>query len=146
MCLMRKRLLWGAAALGLLFLIWNMGRQHVDGVRSEKEWYLSELGFDFSGVVDSAEKKGQALFHVRHGKLDTERENVLKKELRFNGMLDLFIYRADGKSDMMLPDEAGVRKGDSVYVNSQLKIARFFRNDTMIYERSLLKSLRGRPF
>ncbi len=116
------------------------------GVKSEKEWYLSQLKFDFFGMLDSAEKRGQALFHVTKGRIDINRESQLKEELRFNGLLDLFLYRQDGKLDLMISDQIPLKKGDSVYINTDLKTARFFRAGEMIYEQSLLKSLRGRPF
>lgn len=127
-------------------LIFNIGSKHVSGVKSEKEWYLSQLDFDFSGVLDSTEKKGQALIRVTHGRIRFDREALLKKKLRFNGMLDLFIYRKDGTIDLMIPQDIHLRQGDSVYINTDLKIARFFRDAKLVHEHSLLKSMRGRPF
>ena len=143
---MKKALIWTAIVAFLLLLIWNMGSDHVNGVKSEKEWYLSQLKFDFSAVLDSAEEKGQALFHVTHGHIELDKEARLKDQLRFNGLLDLFLYRQDGKIDLMVSDEVQLEKGDSIYINTDIKIARFFRGGEMIYEQSLLKSLRGRPF
>ena len=146
MSTMKKALIWITIVAVLVLLVWNMGSDHVKGVKSEKEWYLSQLKFDFSGSLDSAEKRGQALFHITKGRIDINRESQLKEELRFNGLLDLFLYRQDGKLDLMISDQVPLKKGDSVYINTDLKTARFFRAGEMIYEQSLLKSLRGRPF
>jgi len=46
----------------------------------------------------------------------------------------------------MISDQAKLKTGDSVYVNTDLKTAQFFRAGELICEQSLLKSLRGRPF
>jgi hypothetical protein len=129
----------------MLLLLFNLGCRHVKGVKSEKGRYLSQLEFDFSGIVDSPEKKGQALFHVTHGRIDLDKESQLKKQLRFNGLLDLFLYR-DGMIDLMIPENIPLKKGDSVYINTNLKVARFFRRGKLISEHPLSKSLRGRPF
>jgi hypothetical protein len=143
---MKRALVWTAIIAFFLLLVWNLGSGHVKGVKSEKHWYLSQLKFDFSGVLDSAEKIGQALFHVTHGRIDVNKEARLKEKLRFNGLLDLFLYRQDGKIDLMIPADILLKKGDSVYINTDLKTARFFRDGEIICEQSLLKSLRGRPF
>ena len=143
---MKRRMFLAVGAIIACVLIFNIGWKHVKGVKSEKEWYLSRLYFDFSGILDSAEKKGQALFHVTHGRIELDREARLKKELRFNGMLDLFLYRNDRKIDLMISQDIQLKKGDSIYINTNLKVARFFRNDLLIAEQPLLKSLRGRPF
>ena len=143
---MKKVLIWTAIIAVLLLLVWNLVSDHVTGVKSEKDWYLSQLKFDCSGTLDSAEKSGQALIHVKHGWIDVGKEARLKEDLRFNGLLDLFLYRQDSKIDLMISKDILLKKGDSVYINTDLKIARFFRDGEMIYEQSLLKSLRGRPF
>lgn len=143
---MKKALIWTTIILLFSLLIWNMGSAHVKGVKSEKEWYLSQLKFDFSATLDSAERQGQALVNVVEGRIDFNRENELKKKLRFNGMLDLFLYRGDGKLDLMITNPVRLEKGDSAYVNTDLRKAQFFRDGQMIYEQPLLKSLRGRPF
>ena len=143
---MKKVRIWIGVVGIFILLLWSLGTDHMTGVKSEKEWYLSQLQFDFSGLVDSAEKKGQVLFHVTQGRIDVNKEAQLKDELRFNGLLDLFLYRQDGKVDLMISKDIPLKTGDSVYVNTDLKIARFFRGGKIIYEQSLLKSLRGRPF
>jgi hypothetical protein len=143
---MKKNLTWAISAGIILLLLFNLGSRHVKGVKSEKDWYLSQLEFDFSGIVDNPEKKGQALFYVTHGRIDLNKESQLKKQLRFNGLLDLFLYRQDGKIDLMIPKNIALEKGDSVYINTNLKIARFFRRGELISEHSLSKSLRCRPF
>ncbi|WP_276371943.1 hypothetical protein [Chryseolinea sp. H1M3-3] len=143
---MKKGLIWTVIVAVVLLLIWNLGSEHVDGVKSEKDWYISQLKFDFSGVLDSAEKKGQALIRVTRGHIEFDKEARLKDKLRFNGLLDLFLYRQDGKIDLMISGQVQLQPGDSVYVNTELKTAKFFRDGEMMYEQPLLKSLRGRPF
>jgi hypothetical protein len=143
---MKKNLTWAISAGIILLLLFNLGSRHVKGVKSEKDWYLSQLEFDFSGIVDNPEKKGQALFYVTHGRIDLNKESRLKKQLRFNGLLDLFLYRQDGKIDLMIPKNIALEKGDSVYINTNLRVARFFRRGEPIFDHALSKSLRGRPF
>jgi hypothetical protein len=143
---MKKGLMWSAFICLAMVLLFNLGSDHVAGVKSEKEWYLAQLNFEFSGILDSAERPGQVLFHVTHGRIDLEKEATLKQELRFNGLLDLFLYRPDGKMDLMVPQYLSLKQGDSVYVNTDLQVAKFFRKGDEIGEQSLLKSLRGRPF
>ena len=143
---MKKSIFWAIGVIIACLLLFNIGSKHVEGVQTEKEWYLSKLDFNFSGIIDSAEKKGQALFRVTHGKIQLDKEAKLKTELRFNGLLDLFLYREDGKIDLMIPEDIHLEKGDSVYIHTNLKVARFFRNGELVAEHSLLKSIRGRPF
>ena len=71
---MKKVLIWTAIIAVLLLLVWNLVSDHVTGVKSEKDWYLSQLKFDCSGTLDSAEKSGQALIHVKHGWIDVGKE------------------------------------------------------------------------
>lgn len=143
---MKKPLIWTAIVFVLILMIWNIADNHVRGVKSEKEWFLTQLKFDFSAKLDSAEKPGQALLNVTHGQIDVAQESRVKEKLRFNGWVDLFIYRPDEKLDLMITGPAELKKGDSVYVNTDLKTAQFFRDGVMIYEQPLYKSLRGRPF
>jgi len=56
---MKKALIWTAIIVVLVLLVWNMGSEHVKGVKSEKDWYLSQLKFAFSGTLDISEKTGQ---------------------------------------------------------------------------------------
>lgn len=129
-----------------MLLIANILWNHVKGVKSEKQWYLSQLHFEFSAKLDSAEKGGQALLRITQGHIDRQRETELKSDLKYNGWVDLFIYRPDGTLDLMITENIRLAQGDSVYVNTDSGVARFFRNGELIADHSLFKSLRGRPF
>lgn len=143
---MKRALIWGSSVFLLLLLTANIFWKHVKGVKSEKQWYLSQLDFDFSAKLDSAEKGGQALLTVTHGHIDRKREAMLKAKLQYSGWVDLFLYRADGKLDLMIPGKLHLVQGDSVYVNTDSGLVRFFRNGKQIAAHPLYNSLRGRPF
>ena len=70
----------------------------------------------------------------------------MKEQLEYNGMLDLLLYRDDGRLDLMIVDPHKYIDGDSIYLNSRLSVVRFYRRGELIGEHDLIKSLRGRPF
>lgn len=143
---MKKAGIWISVVSILFLLVWNIFSDHVNGVKSEKQWYLSQLKFDCSGTLDSIENGRHALILIKHGEIDFNKEARLKDELCFNGLLDLFLYRQDGRIDLLISGEPMLMKGDSVSINTDLGTARFFREGRLIHEQPLLKALRGRPF
>lgn len=143
---MTRKIIWIATITVLILLTVRMFAHHVNGVRNEKVWYLEQLGFEFSGELDSAGWPGRVLFHVTGGHLDTEKESEIKEQLKYNGMLDLLLYEDNGKLDLVIPDPHHYLPGDSLYLNSKLKVVRFYRDGKLLGEHDLVKSLRGRPF
>lgn len=143
---MKGKVIWISIVCVLVFLTIRLFRNHGHGVRDEKVWYINELDFEFSGILDSADRPGQILFHVTSGQINRSKESELKKKLKFNGILELLLYRADGKLDLFIQDPHQFNPGDSLYLNSERGLVQFYRNGEMISEHALVRSLRGRPF
>jgi hypothetical protein len=143
---MKKRVIWIISISVLILLIGRILTRHINGVSSEKAWYISQLDFEFSGELDSADRPGQVLFHVTKGQLNSEKEKEVKAKLTHNGVLDLLLYRNDNKLDIMIIDPHDYVRGDSLYLNSKLNIVRFYRDGKLLGDHDLIKSLRGRPF
>ncbi len=141
---LKKWILGVAITAMVLLLIYRLFTQHVDGVKTEKAWFLSELNYEFSGEVDTVNRANHILFHITHGHLDTNRENELREQLKYWGQLVLFLYK-DDKIEM-LNGSAKYQPGDSLYLNSDLNVVRIFRKGQLIKESELVGSLRGRPF
>jgi hypothetical protein len=61
-------------------------------------------------------------------------------------VLDLLLYRDDGRMDLWVPGPHAYIDGDSLYLNSRLNVVRFYRKGELIGEHELVESLRSRPF
>jgi hypothetical protein len=113
-------------------------------VSEEKNWYLSELHFEFSAKIDSVVNANHILFHVVHGHLDKQREHQLSEKLRYWGRLILFRYD-DDKIEMMV-GMSNYQPGDSLYLSSDRNIVRIYDQKGGMKEYPLTGLLRGRPF
>jgi hypothetical protein len=122
-----------------------MFRQHVNGVKSERAWYIKELGFQFSATVDSI-RTGHIRIHKINGRFDSDKERRVKEKLEFNGRLDLFLYRTHDKLELMIDSAYNYRTGDSVFVDCNNSVVRVYRDKQLLSENSLLRSIKGRPF
>ncbi len=143
---MKKWIIW-IGVIGLLgFLATRTFSRHVNGVKEEKKWYLQQLDFEFSGRVENPEAPVRVLFRVTDGKLDINREKAVKAQLKYNGILELLLYRNDGKCDLLIRGPHKYIDGDSLHLNSRLGVVRFYRKGKLIGEHDLIRSLRGRPF
>jgi len=143
---MKKYIIWISIIGILIFLIISTFRGHVNAVKDEKISYVKQLDFEFSGLLDSAERPGQVLFHITSGKFSRDTEREIGTKLIHNGVIELLLYRPDGKLDIMLNGSHDSRQGDSLYLNSNRNIVAIFRHGKLLSEHSLVKSLRGRPF
>lgn len=143
---MKKKVIWISAIVTLTLLIIISFRQHVRGMKDEKDWYIKQLDFEFSALLDSAERPGQVLFDVANGKLNREKEKQIASKLKYSGVLELLLYRPDGKLDLLITNPHDFRQGDSLYLNSNRNLVSIYRKGKLLSEHSLVKSLRGRPF
>lgn len=143
---MKNKIIWVTVFIVFTLLIIRTFKTHVDGVTQERRWYVEQLRFDFSGRIDSVHDRGNILFHVTHGNLDREKESRINEQLKYNGVLDLLLYRPNNKILLMIDSAYHFRKGDSIYLSSAKNLVRIYRNNTLISEKELLKSMRGRPF
>ena len=128
----------------ILLLVYRLFTKHVDGVKAEKAWFLSELNYEFSAEIDTLVDPSHILFHVTQGQLDTKREQKLGENLRYWGELILFRYPGD-KVEMLIGG-ARYQRGDSLYLNTDQNIVRIYRGKGLIKEFPLTGLLRGRPF
>jgi hypothetical protein len=129
----------------LFLLVINMFRQHVNGVKSERAWYIKELGFQFSASVDTI-RTGHIRLHQIIGRFDFDKEKRVKEKLKYNGRLDLFLYRNHDKLELMIDSAFNYRTGDSVFVDCYAGLVRVYRDKQLLSENSLLRSIKGRPF
>ncbi|MEO8472288.1 MAG: hypothetical protein ABI477_08840 [Chryseolinea sp.] len=60
-----------------LLLVYRLFTKHVDGVKTEKDWFLSELNDEFSDEIDTVNRANHILFHVIHGHLDKSQDEEL---------------------------------------------------------------------
>lgn len=144
MSLLKKWTIGVTVTAIILLLVYRLFTKHVDGVKAEKAWFLSELNYDFSGVIDTVNRPNHILFHVTHGHLDTNREMALGQKLKYWGQLVLFLYEGDKVE--LLNGNAKYQSGDSLYLNSDSNVVRIYRKGHLIKESELMSSLRGRPF
>lgn len=137
-----------AISIGAVFIIlsYRLFNKHVAGVASEKQWYVEQLNFKFSGVIDTVNRPGHILFSITHGSLDRLQEGRLNSSLKRNGVLDLFLYKPDEMVELMIPHANRFIAGDSIYVNSSLNIVKVYRGDSLLLQHPLVPLLRGRPF
>jgi hypothetical protein len=142
---MKKKLLIVAGLVILALLIFQFFTEHVDGVHHEREWYVAQLGYQFSAKVDTVNASG-IVITLTDADIFREKEEVLNQKLKFNGVLDLFLYQPDGKLSLLMEGSARFHQGDSIYISCPENIVKVYRGDKLMVERPLVKSLRGRPF
>jgi hypothetical protein len=144
---MHKRTLITLSGLVLVsLLVYRLFHRHVDGVKAERVQYVQDLNCEFSAIVDTVENEGNILIVYEPGSVDTEMEFRLNQKLKYNGMLDLFLYRPGNRILLMIDSAAFYRRRDSLYINCQQNIIRTYRNNRLRSEKPLLNSIRGRPF
>ena len=142
---MKKGIVIALPIVLLLLLIINMFRLHVSGVKTERAWYIKELGFQFSAAVDTV-RTGHIRLEQIAGRFDFDRERRVNEKLKYNGRLDLFLYRNGKKLELMIDSAFNYRKGDSVYVDCTIGTAKVYRNNQLLSENALIRSIKGRPF
>jgi hypothetical protein len=140
---MKKFFPWLIAIVILALLVVRLIYRHVNGIRNETNWYVSELHYKFSAKVDSVIRPGRALIYITNGEVDTQRERRLQRDLKYNGMLWLLIPSGD-RYDFLIPGKC--LKSDSLYINSSKDQLKVFRNKELIISRPLSVSLRRKPF
>ena len=129
----------------LLLLTINLFRQHIDGVKSERVWYIKELGFKFSALVDTV-RESHIRLHQITGRFDFDKERRVKEKLKYNGRLDLFLYRNERRIELMIDSSFNYKRGDSVFIDCDAGLVSLYRSKRRLAENSLLRSIKGRPF
>jgi len=152
---MKKGLLITLSILILLFLIILLFINHSQNVKKERQWYIGQLHFDFSGEIDSSIflRKGLGLisFHVTRGNVDRSLEsyeNKLNDQLESNGNLRFLVFKSKEKIEIEFPMNRPTQylPGDSICVNTNENHIVIYRNGKEISKVEAIESLRGRPF
>jgi len=142
---MKRKLLIVLGLVVLIALVTQTVSDYIQNVNNEHRWYLSQLNFEFSGEIDTVKNRHIA-FHVTHGPLNPEREALVNTWLTYNGFAYLFAYRDNNRIELMIDSAFRYQRGDSVYLNTTINQIRIYRNHKILAERSLLKSIRAKPF
>jgi hypothetical protein len=134
--------------LGLFVLVWlgiQAVRDYITDFKNEHHWYLSQLNFEFSAEIDTVWNR-HIVFHATRGNLNSEREAVVNTRLKHNGFAALFSYGEDNHVALMIDSAFMYKKGDSLYVNTAIDRIRIYRNHKILSEKSLVKSIRAKPY
>lgn len=143
---MKKTLVWIVSITLLILLTIRLFKKHIDDVESERHWYIEQLDFEISGEIDTIRSPKNILFHVTNGNLDIQKEENLRSKLNHSRALLLLRHHPNGYVDLRVENAQMYKAGDSIYLNTNKNIVRIYRDNRLIFEKRLLKSLRGRPF
>ena len=147
---MKKRMIITASILIFLFLTARLIIQRVQNGRDEKQWYIDQLHFEFSGEIDSLtiyrKNLGLILFHLTRGTIDQSYENKLNRRLHHNGSIRFLVFNENNKIEMISKTPTLYLRGDSVCINTNENQIIIYRKGKEISRDKILNSLRGRPF
>ena len=101
---MKKTILIISSILILDFLSFRLLNKHQNKVHEEREWYLSNLGYNFSATIDSIQiersSHGVIYFHITNGSFDFNTERLMKEKLKQYAVLFLLKEKASGAMEM----------------------------------------------
>ena len=140
---MKKWIPWLIGVVIIVLLVVRLFYSHINKLKKEKMWYVSELHYNFSARIDSVIRPGRALITTIHGTVDAQREWQLKPKLSAHGVLHLMIVNQKW-IDMLVPPHA--LKNDSLQINSDENRLSVYRDGKLLITRPLSESLRQRPF
>jgi hypothetical protein len=147
---MKKWVLISFLACAFLFLAIRMIVDRVNNSDKEKQWYVNQLGFEFSGEIDSVIMHGKyhglLVFHITKGRIDKSREAKLQEQLKDNGRLRLRHHQPKGQFEMITPIAYKYLRGDSIRVNTSKDRIYLYRIDKLISKYEVMASLRSAPF
>jgi hypothetical protein len=146
---MKKWLIISLSAPALGLLAYNAIRKKAGRVLEEREWYVSQLDYKFSGKIDSVRRigsqKGFIIFHTNDS-IDETLEPFLNRKIKSNGRLRFLVFNPPGKITIFSPAGGKAMAGDSIYVDSAADRLYIFRDGEKVTESVISKYLRGRPF
>jgi hypothetical protein len=128
---MKKILIIAGSIVVLILLAINAIRQNISGQEEERQWFLDQLDYEFSGEVDSIrivrEKLGFVRFHLTRGEATPHTENKLNRKLKDVNSIYLLMFRPENKIDIITRSPLLLKKGDSLVVNSDQDQMVFYR-------------------
>jgi len=147
---MKKWIIITASIFAFLFLTLRTLKNHVDGVRNEKQSYVEKLNFQFSGTIDSVEflskNNGLIFFHLTNGTAEKAVEDKLNDQLKYNGDLRFILFKSNDRVSIITSMANKYQSGDSLSVNTNMDKISFFRDSRVISENKVTEALNGRPF
>jgi len=146
---MKKWLIIIGSIVVLILLVVRLIVTAVGGEEDEKQWYVSQLHYNFSAEVDSVEKfhqnGGLVYFHLTRGSIETSYEKKLNKKLKHSHLGFIYYNRGDGvKIFTSRPNT--YKAGDSISVDSEKDNLTFYRDGKEIATAKISESLSRRPF
>lgn len=144
---MKKTLLvlGGIALLFLLLVIRLFVVEHTV-TKEEQEWFVRELRYEFSAVVDSVKLynngvSGNIRGRIIAGDPNTKREDSLKKSFKKHDQIYLVYKRSGDSIRFILPYANQIRKGDSIRLSSNENTIRVFREGKQVVNQPMHESL-----
>ena len=133
-----------------LFLV---GRLLINGYsegEAERRWYIEQLGFEFSGMVDTVIMKtkyhGLIIFHVTEGIVDKAREDRVNEQLVHNRRIRFLTFRPKDQIQFTSKIAYQYLPGDSVCVNTGQNQIVMYRKGKRISGYPVMESLNERFF
>jgi hypothetical protein len=126
----------------------------MNGGMTERQWYTSQLHYDFSMRVDSIEMLhgdvglGKISSTITRGNPGESVEDSLNHHLNHHKSL-LFLLKGSGhKREFIIMRAEYLKPGDSISVNSANDLIQFFRSGKLYYQNELSTTIeaRGNPF
>src|SRR6478735_1364865 len=97
---MKKSILIAVSIGILLILTVRAIRLHGDDLENERQSYIKQLGYNFSGEIDSLQihngSHGMVFFHITKGHVTKAREIEVNKKLVHHAELILLEFRGPG--------------------------------------------------
>jgi len=128
---MKKKIIIILSILLLIFLIVRPIYNYFKRFNADKKWYVEQLHFDFSGVIDSiqviAEGAGFVQFHLTRGDVDRSREDSLNNVLGRTGSIRLLVFKHNDSIEIFthMPDR--YLAGDSICINTDKRTVVVYR-------------------
>jgi len=146
-----KRWLMIVLATGLFVFL--VGRLLINGYskgEAERQWYIDQLGFEFSGKVDTVIMKtkyhGLIVFHVTEGNVNKAREDRLNEQLVHNSNIRFLVFKSRDQIQFTSKIAYQYLPGDSVYINTKQNQIVMYRMGKRISGYPVTESLNERFF
>ncbi len=148
---MRKNLLLLTAILIFASLLMRTVFVKLDSLDGERKWFVENLNYQFSFVVDTVsvygyDGKGFLVGHIVSGNLKSEIEHELVKQLKVYQSLAFLKERMDGT--YLLSNRAPKRyqKDDSLYIDSDKGQIVQYREGKILAKEAITESLMATLF
>jgi hypothetical protein len=147
---MKKWMKIALVIAALLFLVVRALYLHWGGAKNERPWYVKNLGFHFSAIVDSlktfSRTNGLVYFHATGGDLNPSTEKLVNQKLKYNGSLRFILKFGKEKLAFHSRDLNKFNTGDSLVINSDDDKIYIYQKGKLTAESEISRALSGRPF